>query len=452
MGFFDDLKKNLGDVWHDITAPTGTTRRTGVTSKGDRAVPARRGKRKPSYKAPSGRSSRDQATYRKQVNAKKPIAFKGRAVGGSGGGGGGDYGGGGEVEDYMGDVMNQIAQMTTPNVSAQQIDVAKTLAGMYDPQFKAIANEVGRTKKEGKQNSAEIKAAYKALEESISVDDAKEINKSYKQATKENNNTGKAVSDSMAKAMSAQAAERRKDAQSLGIESALGQDSGAQEELAKGIADANKSTQAQNQRLSELKKSDQLLNRDSAQTAAFQGNESVSTLKSQVAEVLAGLSGRKLDTKAAKANTKLQLDTQNQQAVQAAQGQQSKDYETMMKAQTDLMKDAQDMQFDQAQMLNDNDQFNAKMANDRYKVDAKYANQQEKGPGKDSSVLEQLVAMSPGGLGAKSLQGVMSNMDSFYANGKGTWNDAYKQYAKTYKNSARSKDAAREYLRIIGKR
>lgn len=459
MGFFDDLMNNIKKV-ATYKPDWGNNRSSMRKNHGSVA--------RPSYRKPKKKTNPNKAwgdRYQKQADSlgakrgpKNWPGTKGKNDQPEDKGpmtGGGDYGGGDssfEAQDYMGDVMNQIAQMTTPSVTAQQIDIGKTLAGMYNPQFKAIANEVARTKDEGKENSAEIKAAYKALEQSISKDDAKAIDKSYKKATKDNSKEGAAVSDSMAKAMSAQAAERRKDAQNLGIESALGQDSGAQEELAKGIADAAKSTQSQNQRLSELKKADQQLNRDAASTAEFQGNESVSALKSQVAEVLAGLGTRRLDTKAAKANTRLQLETQNQQALQAAQGQQSEDFKEMLAAQTNLVKDAQNMQFDQAEMLNDNELQNQKLANDRYKTDAKYANEAEKGPGKDASVLEKLVAMSPGGLGAKSLQGVMSNMDSFYANGKGTWNDAYKQYAKTYKNSARSKDAAREYLRIIGKR
>lgn len=405
-----------------------------------------------SNRAASRRYQGQANLHKKRVAAerKKSIPFTGRAV--SSGGGGGDVGGYDDGSAAMQEVLDQIGSMRTPDVEIPQIDVAKTLAGLFNPQFKAIDQEVGRTKKEGSRNSKEIKAAYKALEKSIDTEDAAEIKKSYKQATKENNSAGKSAEKSMTSAMKAQAAERRKDAESLGIETALAQDSGAQTELAKGISDAAKSTQSQNARLSELKKADEVLNRDAAQSAAFQGNESVSALKAQVAEVLAGLGTRRLDTKAARANKKLELQTQNQNAVNAGKDAQAKEAQAMMQAQVDLMKNAQDMGLENAKLQSRADIEEAKLANKRYEVDARYANGGSGNSKDKGSVLDQLVALRPGGLGAKSIQGVISNMDSFYASGKGTWSDAYKQYAKTYSKSERSKSAAREYLRLMGKR
>ena len=460
MSFWDSLMKAFKQGGNNSYGSGGGSAGSLLRPKGYKRARST-GEGKPSNnRANRNRANRAaSARYQGQANLQKkraaaernkPIPFTGRAVEPSDGGmGGGGYGDGSSALD---DVMNQIANMSTPDVTIPQIDVASTLARMFDPQFKEIAKQEARTKKEGSANAKEIKAAYKALEESISKDDAKEIDKSYKQATKENNAAGKQAEESMSDAMKLQAEERRKDAQNLGIETALAQDSSAQNELAKGLKDAAESTKSQNSRLQELKKADEVLNRDAAQTAAFQGNESVSALKAQVADILAGLGERRSNTQSAKGEARLNLETQNQNAVTAAQAEQTKNYEAMLDAQAEMIKDAQGLDFDYAKLMSDREAENAKNNMRQYEIDTKAATQQEKNAAKNQTVLDQLAALRPGGLGTKSLQGVMSNMDSFYASGKGTWPDALQQYIKKYPKSARSIDAAKEYARIVGKR
>lgn len=454
MSFWDSLLKAFGS---NAIGPTGGYL---VPQRYKKAAKRNGGSR--SLKAQSARYTGQAKLYRKQQANKQltPNRKKARKANFTGGPAGslssmgedGGYGGG-----DMSAAMDQIAQMTAPSVEVPQIDVEATLRRLFDPQFKAISDEESRTKSTGKKNTAEIQAAYKALERSISEDDAKEIKASYKEAAGANERTGQAVSNSINNAMKTQAEERRKDAQNLGIETALAQNSGAQQELAEGVADTGKATKAQNERLSELKAADEVLNRDAAQSARFSGNEAEATLKAQITDVLAGLATRRLDTKTAQANKRLDLETQNQNAVNAAKEMQAREQQAMLNSQVGMMKNAQDLQLQDAKMRNEADIERAKLANQRYIQDSKAdtsrykvdAGADGKGGG---TILQQMISLRPGGLGAKSLQGVMANMDSFYGSGKGTWNDAFRQYQKRYKNSQRSLDAAKEYMRLMNKR
>lgn len=401
----------------------------------------------------AGRNA-DAARYTKQAAARglRPGSISTYSRGGGtnllsdvGGGGGGSF------EDILNEVTGG-ASYTPPTYEVPQIDVMKTLAGIFDPQFAAISRAEKTAKGNASKSDRAIAAAYQALTDTIKGD-AKNIDKSYNEATSKNTADAKAVSKTLSDTASKQSREEMELAAALGIGSAVDSNSGGKGELNKAIADVASSTKDSNARLAEFKTIDKQLNTDSATVTALSGKSRQSDIQKQLNSILADLGTRRVDTTVNKANKKAELEAQNQAAINEANSLKAQDYQNFQKTQADVTKEALGIQMDRAKMQQELDLANQNNSTRRYVADSRVdstainaASKKSSGGSGNETAKQALINSKAEGLGADSITGIIDNLTGFY---NGDWDDALKKYSNRYKKSNRSKRVAAEYVRRI---
>lgn len=378
----------------------------------------------------------------------------GYTKGGAGGGGG--VGGGDIFEDMLAQ-MGLGANYQSPEFDVQQIDVAATLAAMFDPQFSAIKKAEGNAKSQHKKSDASVKAAFDALAKELKTEGTKSISQTYDKAEKDNTSTAKSVNKDLRNTISKQSREDMEMAAALGIASALDGESSGRGELNKAIADVSTSTKDANERLNELETIDKQANRDSITVAQLSGEGHRAELDKQVASILAGLGDRRVDTTTAKANKRADLEAQNQSAVNQANAMEAQAYQEWSKGQNDLAMSAAQMQLDRAKMQNDLDIAGLRSDTSIYGYDSRADTAMNSalsraagGSGSNSNKgtpLQQLLAQKPEGLSTGNLMGIVNNLTDL--NTTGDWGKALAQYHTKYPKSQRSRRAAEEYVRLL---
>lgn len=378
-------------------------------------------------------------------------------VGYTKGGAGGGVGGGDIFEDMLAQ-MGLGANYESPKFDVQQIDVAATLAAMFDPQFAAIKKAEGNAKSQHKKSDASVKAAFDALAKELKTEGTKSISETYDKAEKDNTSTAKAVNKDLRNTISKQSREDMEMAAALGIASALDENSSGRGELNKAIADVSTSTKDANERLNELESIDKQANRDSITVAQLSGEGHRAELDKQVASILAGLGDRRVDTTTAKANKRADLEAQNQAAVNQANAMEAQAYQDWTKGQNELAMNAAQMQLDRAKMQNDLDIAGIRSDTSIYGYDSRAdtamnsaLSRASGGSGSNSnsnqSALQKLLAQKPEGLSANNIMGIVDNLTA--RNKNGNWDKALAQYYSDYPKSQRSKRAAAEYVRLL---
>lgn len=365
---------------------------------------------------------------------------------------GGGVGAGESFEDILAQ-MGIGSNYQAPSFDVQQIDVAATLAAMFDPQFAAITKAEGNAKNQHSKSDAAVKAAFDALAKELSTKGSKSITDTYDKAERDNTSTSQAITKDLQNTISTQSREDMEMAAALGIGSALDENSSGRGDLNKAIADVASSTKSANNRLNEFETIDKQLNQDSITVANLSGEGHRADLSKQVADILQGLDGRRVDTTTAKANKQADLEAQNQAAVNQANAMEAQSYQDWTKSQNDLMMNAAGMQMDRAKMQNDLDIAGIRADTSRYGYDSRADTAAQSAANKSSSAktpqtaLQNLLARKPEGLAPENVMGIVDNLTKFNTNGD--WDHALKNYHKAYPNSLRSKRVAEEYVRLL---
>lgn len=375
-----------------------------------------------------------------------------------GGGGGGAGGFGGEsFEDILAQ-MGLGGSYESPKFDVEQIDVAKTLAAMFDPQFGAIKKAESNAKGQHKKSDKAVKAAFDALAQELNTAGKKDIEQTYGKAKKDNASTSKSITKDLQNTVSRQSKEDMEMAAALGIGSALDENSSGRGDLNKAIADVASSTKSANNRLNEFESIDKQQNKDAITVANLSGEGHRADLNKQVAAILAGLDERRVDTTTAKANKRADLEAQNQAAVNQANAMEAQSYQDWTKSQNDLMMNAASMQMDRAKMQNDLDIAGLKADTSRYGYDSRADSAAQSAMARASNsstakkpqtALQELLAKKPEGLSSANIIGIVDNLTNLNKNGD--WDRALAAYYKKYPKSGRSKRAAAEYVRQLKK-
>ena len=442
------------------TKRTGSNYTGGPFTNMPRNLMSDKAKREAGVRAQGARYAAQAKAAGKKIHPSTGVYRRGSGYDNAVGGGGGGVGGGDAFEDILAQ-MGLGANYESPKFDVQQIDVAATLAAMFNPQFAAIKKAEGNARSQHKKSDSAVKAAFDALAKELKTQGTKSISQTYDKAEKDNTSTAKAVNKNLQDTISKQSREDMEMAAALGVASALDKESSGRGELNKAIADISTSTKDANARLNELESIDKQANRDSITVAQLSGEGHRAELNKQVASILAGLGDRRLDTTTAKANKRAELEAQNQSAVNQANAMEAQAYQDWTKGQNELALNAAKMQLDRAKMQNDLDIAGIRSDTSIYGYDsradtarnsavAKASSGGGSGSGRGNSnqtALQKLLAQKPEGLSTSNIMGIVDNLTA--RNKNGNWDKALAKYYEDFPKSQRSKRAAAEYVRLL---